>query len=503
MSSVDEALGPLEPERSVGYLRLLMLLLLPAALFNSFDAELRALLLPEIQSTFHVSVATLGLMNIPIQAGQFASYFVIRFADKVGRRRILLWSIVGYTLFTGATAASFNIYSYASLQFGAQLFIGTEFGAAVLMVVEEFPEEKRGRALARLLLFGPLGGIFAGLLGASGLQHTDLGWRSFYLVGIVPLLVVSVGRHWMRESRVFLASRQKEQASRQDERYSSQQLATSLEKQGAVAPLSEPNMDEPNMDEPSMAILHLSAKSHDPIPEKPHDLPKDQAIPGYSKKSGKQELTSVLSAWSKVMFEAWHGQTKKYIILVGLISFLQTLPATAAIGWWAFYAERERHFPSTEASTFFAIAAAVSMAGYYLCGRSMERFGRKPTAILFVAGSVVSGVAVFQLHGSIFILIALVLAAGFGLGIGPVLSAFATELFPTEVRAQASAWIRNGFANTGSLLGPAIVGVLAQPTGLIGNVGNSVSLLALLAVPAMWIVWRYIPETKGIDLAKE
>jgi len=484
VSSVDEALGPLEPERSVNYLRLLMLLLLPAALFNSFDAELRALLLPEIQSTFHVSVATLGLMNIPIQAGQFASYFVIRFADKVGRRRILLWSIIGYTLFTGATAASFNIYSYATLQFGAQLFIGTEFGAAVLMVVEEFPEEKRGRALARLLIFGPLGGIFAGLLGASGLQHTDLGWRSFYLVGIVPLLVVAVGRHWMRESRVFLASRQERQRKSSSERSYSLLESTIVPDGLGIAASHSP--------EGSLGDQGLTPRRYQRYRESKV----------ASKRGRKEELSSALAAWMRVLFEAWHGQARKYIIAVGLVSFLQTLPATAAIGWWAFYAERERHFPSTEASTFFAVAAAVSMAGYYLCGRAMERFGRKPTAIIFVAGSVVSGVAVFQLHGSVLILIALVLAAGFGLGIGPVLSAFATELFPTGVRAQASAWIRNGFANTGSLLGPAIVGILAQPTGLIGNVGDSVSLLAFLAVPAMWIVWRYLPETKGVDLAE-
>ena len=47
-----------------------------------------------------------------------------------------------------------------------------------------------------------------------------------------------------------------------------------------------------------------------------------------------------------------------------------------------------------------------------------------------------------------------VLAVFFGLGIGPVLSAFATELFPTRIRAQPSSWVRNWFAVVGSALGP-------------------------------------------------
>src|SRR5579871_6055193 len=139
------------------YLRRLLWLLLPAAFFNGFDAQLRALLLSDIQHTFRVSVATLGVASIPITAGQFVAFASIRAADRVGRRPLLLVSLVGYTVFTGLTAAAWSIWSFVLFQFFAQVFLGTEFSMAVLVVAEEVGPERRGRVLGKLLIAGPLG----------------------------------------------------------------------------------------------------------------------------------------------------------------------------------------------------------------------------------------------------------------------------------------------------------------------------------------------------------
>ena len=87
-------------ERSPAYLRLLLALLLPAVLSNAYDSELRAVLLIQLKASFHVGTAAIGLRNIPIGAGQFVVLFVVLRADRIGRRPILLWSILGYTVFT-------------------------------------------------------------------------------------------------------------------------------------------------------------------------------------------------------------------------------------------------------------------------------------------------------------------------------------------------------------------------------------------------------------------
>jgi putative MFS transporter len=411
-------------ERSPAYLRLLLVLLLPAALFNAYDSELRAVLLTQLKASFHVGTAAIGLANIPIGAGQFVAFFVVLRADRIGRRPILLWSILGYTVFTTLTAVSWDLWSFAAFQFAAQVFIGTEFGVAVTLLAEEVPAEQRGRYLSWLLLFSPLGAVLGGLLVAVGFLHNPIGWRAFFLVAALPLLVVSVARRRLQESRAYVHA------------------------------------------------VH---------------------------RRGRQPAGSMPQRLANA-FTIWRGRERGHVAAVGAIAFCQGLVSAGAIGWWTYYAEHERHFATSLAGAFFAGAALVSVGGYVLCGYLMDRIGRRPTAALYVIAAVLCAVATFKVIDPWVMLPFLLGTAFFGIGVAPVLSAFAAELFPTEVRAQASAWIRNGFGNTGSVLGPAIVGVLGATSGALGSIGAAVSVLTLIYVMALPVIWWAIPETRDLAL---
>lgn len=51
------------------------------------------------------------------------------------------------------------------------------------------------------------------------------------------------------------------------------------------------------------------------------------------------------------------------------------------------------------------------------------------------------------------------------------------------------------------MVGPLAVGMLGdQVSGPIGSIGDSVTVLAALWLPAAWLVWRHLPETRGLDL---
>ncbi|HTV11003.1 MAG TPA: MFS transporter [Acidimicrobiales bacterium] len=407
-------------ERSAS-LGLILALLLPAAFFDGYDAQIMALLLPQIQDSFHASVTALGLAHIPIALGQFVAFFIIRQADRVGRRPLLLLTVFGYTAFTAATAAAWDLWSFAALQFGAQVFIGAEFAVAVTMLVELFPNERRGRALGALLTFGPLGAVVVAVLLDAGLEDTALGWRVFYLVGILPLVVVALARRRLPETPRFEAERR-------------------VRAQGTAPPAAS-------------------------------------------------------------FLEPWLPRYRKRLVLVGLVSLFQTLPSSAAVAWWAFYAERERGLSTGQVATYVIFAYGAGLFGYYSCGRLMDRVGRRPTAVIYILCTVVAGMGLFQSGGSPASPVLLAVAVFFGLGIGPVMSAFATELFPTRIRAQASSWVRNWFAIIGSALGPSLVGVLGDPyRGTIGNIGNTVTLLMLVALPSAFFILRFMPETRGVDL---
>jgi putative MFS transporter len=407
--------------RSDSYLRLLLVLLVSASFFEGYDGSIVALLLPNIQSTFHVSEATLGLTRVFSVAGSFAAFFLARSSDRVGRRPLLLWSVLGYTLFTALTAFSWSIWSFAAFQFSAGVFLGTEFAVAITMIVEEFPSDRRGRALGILLTFSALGAVVVAVLLFGGLADTALEWRAFYLVGLIPLVTLAFFRPRLKETRRFIEEQQR-------------------------------------------------------------------------RREGKSE--------TGVPFLApWQPQYRRNLVLVGLVHTLRSVPVIGATSWWAYYAERERGFTSKEVAVFIGVSYGLGTFGYYVCGRMMERLGRRPTAMVYFVGGISFSMLLFQVSSKPVAFVALMFAVFFGLGMGPVLSAFATELFPTEIRGAAAAWIRNWFEISGIFFGPLLVGVLGDhSSGAIGNIGDTVTLLMVLQIPCIWIVWRYMPETRGKEL---
>jgi len=213
---------------------------------------------------------------------------------------------------------------------------------------------------------------------------------------------------------------------------------------------------------------------------------------GRATRSARERLVDVVAVW--------RGRERGHVAAVGFIAFCQGLVSAGAIGWWTYYAEHERHVATSVAGACFGAAALVSVGGYVLCGRLMDRIGRRPTAALYVIAAVVCAVVTFQVSDVRVMLPFLLGTAFFGIGVAPVLSAFAAELFPTEVRAQASAWIRNGFGNTGSVLGPAFVGVVGATSGVLGSIGAAVSVLALVYLAVLPIVGWAIPETRDVSL---
>lgn len=112
------------------------------------------------------------------------------------------------------------------------------------------------------------------------------------------------------------------------------------------------------------------------------------------------------------------------------------------------------------------------------------------------------GTWLFQIHDPLVMLLVLCLAIFFGLGSVAVTSAFATEPFPTYLRSRAAAWCRNAFEIPGGIVAPLVVGILGdRVAGPMGSIGDAMSLTTVaLIIPTIWIAWRYVPETRGVNL---
>jgi len=54
--------------------------------------------------------------------------------------------------------------------------------------------------------------------------------------------------------------------------------------------------------------------------------------------------------------------------------------------------------------------------------------------------------------------------------------------------------------STGSVVGPAIVGVLGAASGPLHDIGDAMTVTALFLLVTVPIIWAMIPETRGMRL---
>ena len=73
-----------------------------AGFFDQYDRALLSLALKQIQAGLKIAESHLGALLSVIRLGYLLALLMTPFADVFGRRRLLLYTVFGYTIFTGA-----------------------------------------------------------------------------------------------------------------------------------------------------------------------------------------------------------------------------------------------------------------------------------------------------------------------------------------------------------------------------------------------------------------
>ncbi len=150
------------------------------------------------------------LFWIPPLTGGFCGLWGGYLADRFGRRRVLVWSILLYTV--SALSAGMSTRMETLLVFRALCFAGVcvEFVAAVAWLAELFPEPKiREAVLGYTQLFSSLGGALvaaafylANRYGASlpPIYGGHSAWRYTLISGLAPAIPLMLIRPFLPES---------------------------------------------------------------------------------------------------------------------------------------------------------------------------------------------------------------------------------------------------------------------------------------------------------------
>jgi len=123
-------------------------------------------------------------------------------SDRIGRVRVLTWSIVLFAVFTGLCALAQGYPDLLFYRFVAGLGLGGEFGIGMALAAEACPPSQRARASSFVGLGWQFGVLAAAV--ATPLLLPVVGWRGMFAVGVAPAIAAYFIRHSLPEPPLFL-----------------------------------------------------------------------------------------------------------------------------------------------------------------------------------------------------------------------------------------------------------------------------------------------------------
>jgi MFS family permease len=131
-----------------------------AMFFENYDMSLLTSVLKFLAEDFALDEAELGTFAGAIRLGTLPAFFLVPLADRLGRRRLFLVSVVGLSVGTFLTAFSQTPAQFVLCQVVSRSFIIAASATAFVIVTEEFPAEHRGWGIGMLggapVLFVPM-----------------------------------------------------------------------------------------------------------------------------------------------------------------------------------------------------------------------------------------------------------------------------------------------------------------------------------------------------------
>lgn len=175
-----------------------------AMFFENYDLGMFGNALPQIAATFGLDKAAQGTFTAMTRFGALPAFLLLPYADRIGRRQILLLSIAGMGVGSFATALAPSPLHFVIAQVATRTCIVAAAITSFVVVSEEFPALHRGWGIGMLGGVGAIGYGFGALLYAA-VEWLPFGWRSLYALGVVPLVFVPAFARGLRETGRFQA----------------------------------------------------------------------------------------------------------------------------------------------------------------------------------------------------------------------------------------------------------------------------------------------------------
>ena len=174
--------------------------------FDFYDLILFSFLLIPIGKELHLTNIELSwVLGSSLAATALGGVIFGILSDKFGRRSVLQWTILTYSIGTFLCGIASSIWLFLLFRLITGMGVGGEWATGQTYVGEAFPAKVRGRYGAVMQTGAPFGILLASIIG--GLLESIIGWRMCFFVSILPALLVVFIRKSLPESDVWLERR--------------------------------------------------------------------------------------------------------------------------------------------------------------------------------------------------------------------------------------------------------------------------------------------------------
>jgi MFS family permease len=170
--------------------------------FDFYDLILYTFLMGSIKKELNLTDVEISLvLGASLAATAIGGIVFGYLSDRFGRKKVLQWTILTYSLGTFLSGFSMNLWLLLIFRFITGLGVGGEWGTGQTYIGETFPAKVRGRFGAFMQTGAPIGIALASLVG--GYITPMIGWRASFFISVLPAILVLFIRKNLQESDVW------------------------------------------------------------------------------------------------------------------------------------------------------------------------------------------------------------------------------------------------------------------------------------------------------------
>ncbi|WP_294974818.1 MFS transporter [uncultured Leuconostoc sp.] len=169
---------------------------------DHMDATFLSFALAPMIAELHITGAQGGIIAAMSNWGALLGSVLFGIlADRIGRVRVLSYTVMLVTFATVILAFLDNTHTIYASRFLLGMGTGGEYGVSMALIAESFRANRVGRMSSITAIGGQVGAILAAIL--ATLIMPAFGWRGLFMIGFLPLIVVYIVRRHLKETPAF------------------------------------------------------------------------------------------------------------------------------------------------------------------------------------------------------------------------------------------------------------------------------------------------------------